>query len=304
MPVNPQAQAFLAIVAGAPPLDSQTPDVNREGLSEALPLTGAREDVAIVEDRTIDGPGGPIPVRVYRPRSDVVVGGVAYFHGGGWVMGTLDLFDATAREIANAAGAAVVAVDYRLAPEHPFPAALDDALRVTRAMLAGEIDGVDPTRIAVAGDSAGGNLAAVVAQQLRDASGLRHQALIYPVTKGQPGTTASYEEFAEGYFLTQRDMQYFFDCYAPGVDPSNPLLAPLEESDLARLPSATIITAECDPLRDEGEAYARRLADAGVQVELRRFPDQIHGFFNIVGVGRRSRAAVDEIAAALKAGLA
>lgn len=285
MTLHPQAKAFLDLVSAAPPLDTQTPEQNRQDLLNALPLTGKPANVHAVEDREIPGPAGPIPVRVYTPRPGREPrGGVAYFHGGGWVLGDLDVFDSTARDIALAGDIVVVTVDYRLAPESPFPAAIEDALAVTRSMLAGSVDGVNKDLVAVAGDSAGGNLAAVVAQELRTEPGLRHQVLVYPVMQALVGSTPSYREFAEGHFATRRDMQYFFDCYAPDVDPMDPLLAPLINPNLSGLPSATIITAECDPLRDEGEMYAGLLQTAGNSVLLRRFDGQVHPFVAMGGV--------------------
>ncbi|WP_219417073.1 alpha/beta hydrolase [Pseudonocardia nigra] len=286
MALRPQAQEFLDIVAGAPPLDTQTAEQNREDLVKALPLTGEPTPLPEVRDATLPGPGGPIPVRVYRPGPGPGLPAVVYLHGGGWVLGDLDLCDTTARDVAAHSGAVVVTVDYRLAPEHPWPAAVDDALAVTRALLDGTAGlDTDPGAAAVAGDSAGGNLAAVVAQQLRGSSpGLRHQVLIYPVTTARAGTTPSYAEFADGHFLTRRDMQYFLDTYAGGVDPADPRLAPAAAEDLTGLPAATVVTAECDVLRDEGEAYARRMQAAGVPVALRRFDGQVHPFVYLGGI--------------------
>ncbi len=282
--VGPQARTFLDIVSGAPPLDTQSAEQNRADLVQALPLTGTPTAVHSVEDLTLPGSAGPIPVRVYRPRAGDVLPAVAYFHGGGWVLGNPYLADTTTRDIAVFGDVVVVSVDYRLAPEHPFPAAVEDALAVTRALLAGQLPGVDASRVAVAGDSAGGNLAAVVAQQLRDQTGLRHQVLIYPVTQARVGQTVSYRQFRDGHFLTARDMQYFFDCYAAGVDPDDPRLSPLAAADLSGLAAATIITAECDPLRDEGEQYAAALRAAGVDVAMRRYDGQVHPFVYMSGL--------------------
>jgi acetyl esterase len=299
MPVHPQARAFLDLVAEAPPLDTRTPEENRADLANVLPLTGDPAPLHEVADRALPGPGGEVPVRVYRPSAEPGLPVVAYFHGGGWVLGDLESHDTTCRDLAAQAGCVVVAVDYRRAPEHPFPAALEDCLAVTHALQdgVGDLD-VDGERVAVAGDSAGGNLAAVVAQHLRRAEpALAHQALIYPVTDARVGATASYAEFADGHFLTRRDMQYFVDSYASGVDPADPRVSPLRAPDLAGVAPATVVTAECDPLRDEGEAYAERLRAAGVPVELRRFAGQVHPFVLLAGMidaAREARAWVAE----------
>lgn len=283
MTLHPQAEAFLAMVAEAPPLRELSVAENRAALAQILPATGPATALAEVRDTTLEGPAGPIGVRVYRP-DDGVLGVTAYFHGGGWVLGDLESHDTTCRDLAVASGGVVVAVDYRRAPEAPFPAAVEDALAATRALLDGSADlGTDPARVAVAGDSAGGNLAAVVAQELRG-RGLVHQALVYPVAVGRTGTTPSYAQFADGHFLTRDDMAWFLEQYAPGVDPADPRLSPAEAQDLAGLAPATVLTAECDPLRDEGERYATRLADAGVEVLRRRYAGQVHPFVLLAGI--------------------
>lgn len=285
MAVDPDAQRFLDMVEGAPPLDTQTAEQNRADLRAALPdLAGDAYPMASVQDSTLPGSGGPIPVRAYHPDDATNLPAVIYFHGGGWVIGEAKLFDTTARDLARFSGAVVLNVDYRRAPEHPFPAAADDALAVAEAVMRGDIADVDASRFAVAGDSAGGNLAAVTAQALRGQPALRHQALIYPVTQARVGSTTSYREFAQGYFLTARDMQYFFDCYAPHVDPDNPRLAPLAAPDLSGLATATVITAGYDPLRDDGESYAHALQAAGVKTTLRRFEGMVHPFLALGGV--------------------
>lgn len=268
---------------------------------------GPPEEVAVVADRTLPGPAGPVPVRVYRP-ADAPRSGAAclvWYHGGGWVIGDLESADPTARKLANRTGAVVVSVDYRLAPEHPYPAAVDDCVAALDAVL-GEAGGlgIDPGRVAVGGDSAGGNLAAVVAIDARDRGiALRHQLLVYPVcdaTLSQP----SVEENGEGYLLTKGAMAWFVGHYLGAVgDPTDWRVSPLYAADLSGVASATVITAEYDPLRDEGRAYAERLAAAGVDVVHRCFAGQIHGFFGLGAVtpaaGEAMAFAADRVRSAL-----
>ena len=274
--------------------------------AETEHLSGPGEPVAEVRDLEIDAPGGPIPVRVYRPetpsRPDPLPV-VAYFHGGGWMLGSIESFDTVVRALANAAGAIVVSVGYRLAPEAPFPAGLEDCLCVTRWLAghAGELGG-DPQRLAVAGDSAGGNLAAVVARRLRGEVDLRMQVLIYPVADAGCNT-ASYREFGERHGLTAASMQRFWNLYLNGSDGLVPDASPLRAEDLAGLPPAYVLTAGFDVLRDEGEAYAEALREAGVPTTSRRFDGAIHGFWRWLAAAKLSRAAVDEVAAALRARL-
>ncbi|WP_405640957.1 alpha/beta hydrolase [Streptomyces uncialis] len=299
--VSRSAQALLDLVADAAPLDTQSVERNRAGTAEAVGLTGEPAPVHEVFDTQVAG----VPVRVYRPTEKPGSPAVAFFHGGGWVLGDLEIADTTARDLAVFSQAVVVSVDYRLAPEHPFPAAADDALAVTRALLDGVSGlGIDPERVAVAGDSAGGNLAAVTALALRrHPRALRHQALIYPVTQASVGATASYREYGEGFLLRARDMQWSFDQYAPGADPADPRLAPLAAPDLHGAAATTMILAECDPVRDEGAAYAERLREAGVPVEVREFPGQIHTFLYYAGVVPEAVEARRTIGQALGAAL-
>jgi acetyl esterase len=239
-------------------------------------------------------------VRTFRPEGEGLLPVVAYLHGGGWMMGTLDSYDSLLRALANASGAIVAGVDYRLAPEHRYPAALDDAMFAIRgiANIAGELGG-DGTRLAVAGDSAGGNLAAVAARRLRDT--VRFQALIYPVI--EPAfDTASYREFDEGHGLSAASMQRFWRLYLDGAGPDDPDAAPVR-ADLAGLPPAYVLTAEEDVLRDEGEAYAAALQEAGVPTELVRWPGTIHGFFRWLAVTPAAREAVDAVGARLRRAL-
>ena len=261
-------------------------------------MSGPGEDVAEVREVEAPGPGGPITVRLFRPLTERAAGGaalplVAYLHGGGWTVGTLDAFDPVCRALATASGALIASIGYRLAPEHPFPAAPDDARAAVR-WLADQAEelGADPARLAIAGDSAGGNLAAVAAQHLRDAGHpLTAQLLIYPATDLGAETESSREN-AEGYFLDTATMTWFGDQYAgpagaDGLDRTDPRLSPAH-GELPGLAPAVVVTAQCDPLRDDGDAYARALEAAGVHVEHRQYPGLIHGF---VDMGRHSPAA-------------
>lgn len=261
------------------------------------------DDVARVRDRGIEGPGGHVPVRIYEPEGAGPHPAVVYFHGGGWVVGSVDSHDPLCRALTNAAAAVVVSVDYRLAPEHTFPAAAEDAYAATEWVLerAAELD-VDPGRIAVAGDSAGGNLAAVVALMARDRDGpgIAHQVPIYPVTDH----TLAYDSYPENaeWGPTSEAMGWFWDHYlARDVDAYNPYAAPLWARSLADLPPATVVTAGFDTLRDEGVAYAERLEEAGVDARLRHYEGMTHGFMNILGDPDLSRArdAVGDVAADL-----
>jgi acetyl esterase len=305
MPVKDEVQPILvAIEAARAPLDEQTPELLREGYA-ALSGMGTVEDVASVTDRAVPGPAGDLPVRIYRP--EAVTGqaapGLVYFHGGGWVIGNVDTHDNVCRALANAAGIVVVSVDYRLAPENRFPAALDDALASVEWVRANarELE-VDPTRLAVGGDSAGGNLAALVSQHLAGEPTLRFQLLVYPLLDARY-QEPSIEENAEGYFLTKEMLVWFRDQYIGAAgDPADPLVSPAcaPDSALAGLPPGLVITAEYDPLRDEGEAYAERCRAAGVEMTATRYDGMIHGFFSMSDWVPDGRVAIDEAAAALR----
>ena len=231
---------------------------------------------------------------------------LVFYHGGGWVIGDVETHDDTVRFIAQQAGVRALSVDYRLAPEHPFPAAVEDAIDTYDYVVANaETLGADPARIAVGGDSAGGNLAAVVAQQTKESGGHlpAFQLLIYPEVDFV-NRRPSREFFGEGFFLTDADMNWFERQYVPeGTDKSDPRLSPLLAKDLGGLPPAAVITAGFDPLRDNGEAYAHALREAGVPVTLQRHWDMIHGFVNFLGLSPRFREATLEIAGVLRAGL-
>jgi acetyl esterase len=313
MAVKPEVRGILeAVESMAVPLDEQTP----EGLRQAyagLSALAVKEDVASVDDRVIPGPGGQLPIRVYLPPDPIGGDGAApvlvWFHGGGWVIGDLDTHDPLCRSLANAAGIGVVSVDYRLAPENPFPAGLEDALASVQWVAANAAElGVDWERLAVGGDSAGGNLAAVVCQELRDAGPpIRFQLLIYPALDARMATP-SIDQNAEGYFLTKEAMHWFSAHYRRGtnVDPDNPRISPACAPDAAitGLPRGLVITAEYDPLRDEGEAYAQRLRRAGVDMVATRYDGVIHGFVSMADMIPDGRAAIDEAANALRVTLA
>lgn len=307
MPLDPQAQAVLDSLPGGalPDLDNVPVELMRQGFSEIGPEAPV-EEVANVENRQIRGAAGEIGARIYRPATaaDGELPLLLYFHGGGFVLCDLDTHDGTCRSLANGAGCVVVSVDYRLAPEAPFPAAPEDCYAATCWAVENAASiGADPARVAVAGDSAGGNLAAAVALMARDRKGpkIAHQLLIYPVTD-HAFDTASYSDNAEGYFLTRDMMKWFWGHYLEqDSDGSNPLASPLRADDLSSLPPATVITAEFDPLRDEGEAYATRLRDAGVPTEVTRYDGMFHGFFGMGAAIDRARDAVAQASKALRA---
>ena len=249
----------------------------------------------------------PIQIRIYKPVPSGTLPALVYFHGGGWVLGGLDSHDRECRALANLSGCAVIAVDYRLAPEHPFPAAVEDAYAATSYIAdhAAEF-GVDPQRIAVGGDSSGGNLAAVVTLIAREKRGpkLAFQLLVYPAVDLTDDHRPSAIEFAEGHFLTQPLMNYFARLYVPKVEARRDVqVSPLYVTDFRGLPPALIITAECDRLRDQGELYGQKLREAGVPVSLKRYDGMIHPFFSFGGILDDGRAAVTEAATAVRAAL-
>jgi acetyl esterase len=271
---------------GRPPIESLPPVEARKVAAEDLKtLGGVQEKVRAIENLHIPGPYGDIPTRIYTPDAPAPRPALMYFHGGGWVLCDLDTHDVPCTAIARRAGAVVVAVDYRLAPEHRFPAAVDDCYAATKWVASNAARlGIDPKRLSVSGDSAGGNLAAVVSLKSRDEHGpaIANQVMIYPVTDLSSFNTPSYGEFATDHSLTKTEMEWFRDLYLSSTaDARNPLASPLLASDLRGLPPALVITAECDPLRDEGEAYAKRLQAAGVPVTYTCYPGMIHPFFSL-----------------------
>jgi acetyl esterase len=307
--LDPEIQQIVELMEAAPgppahlvPIEQARIAHDREGAIRG----GPGEEVAEVREITVPGPGGPIPVRVFRPAGEGPHALVAYAHGGGWVLGSLDGFDPVCRALANASGAVVASIGYRLAPEHPFPAALDDVRAAVRWLVenARELGG-DPERIAVAGDSAGGNLATVTARHLRDEGGspLRFQALVYPVCDSALDTP-SYRACAEGFGLSAVNMKRYWDLYLDGADGRVPDASPLQADDLSGLPPAFVLTVRDDVLRDEGEAYAHALEAGGVPVTLRRYDGAVHGFIRWLAKSRLSRQAVADVGAALREGLA
>lgn len=309
MAIHPQVQPLLdaMALAGGPGLTDLPPDEGR-AMFKVLSSMEQCEDVERVDDRLIPGIDGDIPARVYTPRAAVgeAHGVLVWLHGGGWVIGDLDTADSTCRALANRAGCVVVSVDYRLAPEHPAPAALDDCMTALAWTVENfELLGVDASKVAIGGDSAGGNLAALVCQRVRDEFGpdIDFQLLVYPVTD-LTLSHPSMDENAEGYFLTKASMEWFVGHYLGDADPKDPAVSPLHADDLSGLPPAMVITAEMDPLRDEGEAYAARLRDAGVPTELIRYEGQIHGFMGMATMLDDGKDAIERAGAALRTALA
>ncbi|ETK37597.1 alpha/beta hydrolase [Microbispora sp. ATCC PTA-5024] len=303
MALHPQAEAYLKLFPSDLGVDlaALTPaQIARLRTLDAMAdRRGPRIELPEVRDETAAG----VPVRVYRPEP----GGrplpvLVYFHGGGWVFGSVERNDAFGRDLARRTGAVVVSADYRLAPEHPYPAAADDALAVVRDVHARPgFYGGDAGRVAVIGDSAGGNLAAVAAWRARDLGlPLVHQVLVCPVLDVAMDTP-SYRAYGSGFGLNADEMAWFVERYAAGADPGDPGLAPLRLPDKSGLPPATVITAECDPLCDEGAVYAAALAEAGVPVEHRCFEGSLHGFVGLPGFFDQAGEARDLIAARLRA---
>ncbi|RXK46644.1 alpha/beta hydrolase [Halorientalis pallida] len=304
---HPQVQAVLQMIDDqpVPPTYAVSVEEARNQLEAMAAMRGGGEDVATVENFEIQGPDGALPVRLYQPDGDGPHPVLVYFHGGGFVIGSLETHDALCRSITNAADCAVLSVDYRLAPEHPFPAAVEDAYAAVEWVAEhGDHVDADTDRIAVGGDSAGANLAAATTLAVQDRGGpeLAHQVLIYPAVSS-PVLDAdfdSYEENAEGYFLETESMEWFVDQYIQDeIHLRNEYFAPLLADDLSGVPPASILTAEFDPLRDEGTVYADRLEDAGVDVTLDHYEDMIHGFATMVGVVDAADDAIGSIAADL-----
>jgi acetyl esterase len=309
--LDPQARAFLDYIAGLnrPPIADMPLAEARALFEESFTrLGGPPVAVARVDEVEAPGPRGPIPVRVYTPEgADGPRPLLVYYHGGGWVNGSRDSYDAVCRQLTQSSGCVVASVDYRRAPEFPAPAPFEDAYAATEWLAAHAADlGGEPGRLAIGGDSAGGGLAASVALKARDENGpaIAHQLLVYPAVAEIEGTE-SYRAYGEGHFLTAERIAFYWNCYVP-----RPELAELTSVCAARaeslrgLPPATIVLAECDPLHDIGIAYAERLRADGVPVELREYEGQIHAFFSFIGLFARGREAVVDAGKAVGAAFA
>ncbi len=316
MPLDPQVKAYLDELASqdTAPLAEMSIKEIRQGTREESVALGPPEEVDRTEDRTVPGLSTAgeadveVPIRIYMPiskgsSSEGPLGAFVYYHGGGWVTGDIPTHEGICCHLANAAGCVVVSVGYRCAPESKYPAAVNDAFAATRWVFENaQRIGVDPGRIAVGGNSAGGNLAAAVAQMVRDRNVFKPilQVLIYPVIDFR-FDRPSYIENGEGYNLTRESMRWFWDCYlAREEDGSEPYASPIRAASLAGLPPALVQTAQYDPLRDEGEDYARRLQEAGVPVTLTRYDGMIHGFFRRGALFDRANDAVAEVVDALR----
>jgi acetyl esterase len=309
MALDPQVKAVLELVAKAnrPAYNTLSPKDARQLFIETRPAsTPTPPQIGSVKDVTAQGPHGAIPLRVYRPAGvadGTRVPAYLFFHGGGWVIGDVNTHDVLCRQLTAASGASVISVDYRLAPEHKFPAAADDSWAATTWVVAHAAElGLDASRLAVGGDSAGGNLATVVALMARDAGGpaIKLQTLIYPVTDVMR-ETRSYGDFADGYLLTRDSMRWFIAQYLPSGDQARDWrVSPLRAPSLAGLPPALIITAGFDPLRDEGEMYAGRLRDAGNMVDYVCYGGMIHGFIGMGKLLDTSQRAITHVGDSLR----
>jgi acetyl esterase len=310
--LHAQAKAVIDLVikSGRPSYHQLSPKDARQVYRDTRAAsTPPAPEVGAVKDLTADGPAGPIPVRLYRPTgvpATTALPALVFFHGGGWVIGDIETHDVLCRQLAAGAGISVVAVDYRLAPEHRFPAAIDDAWAATRWVAAHAAElGIDAGRLAVGGDSAGGNLATVVALLARDRGGpsIALQTLIYPVTD-VGAESQSYADFADGFMLTRELMRWFIAHYLAGThDGVDWRVSPLRAPSLAGVAPALVVTAGFDPLRDEGDAYARKLREAGVRVDTICYGGMIHGFAPMGRLIETGNRAVAHIAATLREAL-
>ncbi|HEX2916091.1 MAG TPA: alpha/beta hydrolase [Chloroflexia bacterium] len=306
MPLDPQARMLLDSMAGAPPLHTVPIELLRQGEAASVAMLGAPEPVAKVENREIDGPAGPVPVRIYTPEGHGPFPILIIMHGGGWILGNLDTFDVYNRAVTNRAGCISISVDYRLAPENKFPVPLEDCYAVLQwAAEHGAQLGGDSKRLAILGDSAGGNLAAGLALLARDRGGPKiiFQVLVNPALEYPDPGTPSMQELGDGkYGISRESLRYGLDIYLQGeADRQNPYFAPPRSDNLAGLPPALVLTAEYDPLRDEGEIYAEKLREAGVSVQAKRYDGVLHGWVVMAVMMDKGKQALIDIGAALRA---
>ncbi|MEI7499121.1 MAG: alpha/beta hydrolase [Bacteroidota bacterium] len=307
MPLDPEAKALLAAIAAAGepsidtiPLDAARAQVENGYAGMKIPVL----PVGLIKNTSFTGSGGEIAVRIYIPEGEGLFPVIIFFHGGGWVFFHLDAYDPVCTHICAAAGCIVVSVEYRLSPEYKFPAATNDCLEASRWIAEHCIEWKgDASLIFLAGDSAGGNLAAVTAIRIRDESGpaIKGQVLIYPATVYYAPEKPSYTEFSDGYNLTKDALKWFWEKYlVSNEDARNPKASPLLAPDLSGLPPALVIVSGYDPLKDEGIDYAKRLAEAGVSVQMSLYEEMIHGFLSYLGILHQAKTAIDEISRWIK----
>jgi acetyl esterase len=308
VPLDPRAKRFLDLLAAGNPPDarSATVEQRRTGLAALMKLAGPAEPIGATEDRLLPGPGGALPVRLYSPaNASGMAAALLYFHGGGLVAGSLTTHDSIARALANCSGARVISVEYRLAPEHPFPAALDDAMAAVRHISAHAADfAIDESRIGICGDSAGATLAAATAQAARTGGPqLKLQLLICPILD-YSRLTPSRRELASGFLVDEATLDHDLMHYLPpGTDPADPLVSPLRADDVTGMPRTLIHTAEFDPLRDEGRNYFERLAQARNEVSYTCHPGMIHLFYGMGAIIPYARTAYEQIGGEIRAAL-
>jgi acetyl esterase len=305
MPLAPEIISYLAAqaIAGAPDVGQVPLGVIREGTYGRLALAGQAQKIFSIQDRYIPGPTADLHVRIYRPSSAKNLPGLVYFHGGGWVLNFLDIYDAELSDLSNASESVIIAVNYQKAPEHPYPIPFDDCFATFLWVHRNANDlGIDPMKVGIGGESAGANLAAAVALKTRDISGPKpaYQLLINPCNE-KDFETASYREYAEGCGLTRERMIWFWEQYLQGIDhDKDPYACPSTAEDFSQLAPAIIVTAECDPLKDDGIKYEKLLRESGVQTHYLEYEGMIHGFVNLGTITPKAHEAITDCALIIK----
>jgi acetyl esterase len=305
MALAPEITSYLAAEAlsGGPDVDQAPLHVIRAGTNNRIALAGHAQKIFAIEDRYIPGPTADLHLRIYRPNGAKNLPGLVYFHGGGWVLNFLDIYDAELSDLAKASDSVIIAVNYQKAPEHPYPVPFNDCFATFLWVNENaNILGIDPLKVGIGGDSAGGNLAAAVAIKTRDISGPKpaYQLLINPCNE-KNFDTASYREYAEGYGLTRQRMIWFWEQYLQGSDhDQDPYACPSTAADFSNLAPAIIITAECDPLKDDGIKYEKLLRECGVQTRYLEYEGMIHGFANLGAITPKAHEAISDWAAIIK----